>query len=54
MLNGREVTGKEILTLVYLREPIVEVWVDLSTHAVTKVLDMPEEIMYQGVPVAVY
>ena len=52
--EGAEATGKEILTSVYLREPIAEVWVDLSARTVIRVLDMPEEIKYQGVPVAVY
>ena len=52
--NGAEATGKEILTSVCMREPIAEVWVDLSASAIIKVLDMPEEIKYQGVPVAVY
>jgi len=54
MRDGMNVSGKEILTSVYLREPIAEVWVNLSAYAVIKVLDMPEEIKYQGVPVAVY
>jgi protein-S-isoprenylcysteine O-methyltransferase Ste14 len=54
MLDGKAAAGKKILTSVYVREPIAEVWVDLSTHTVIKALDMPEEIMYQGVPVAVY
>jgi len=54
MLNGKAVTGKDILSSVYLREPIAEVWVDFSTHNIVKILDMPEEIMYKGVPVAVY
>ena len=52
--GGAEATGKEILTSVYLREPIVEAWVDLSAHTVVRALDMPEEIKYQGIPVAVY
>ncbi len=54
MQDGMDATGKGILTSVYLREPIVEIWVDLSTHNIIKVLDMPEDIRYQGIPVAVY
>lgn len=54
MRDGVNVPGKGILTSVYLREPIAEVWVDLSTYTIIKVLDMPEEIKYQGVPVAIY
>ena len=52
--DGVNATGKEILTSVYLREPIVEVWVNLSTCAVIKILDMPEEIMFKGIPVSIY
>jgi protein-S-isoprenylcysteine O-methyltransferase Ste14 len=52
--GGAEATGKEILTSVYLREPVAEVWVDISAGAVTEVLDMLEEKKYQGIPVAVY
>lgn len=54
MRNGKEANGKEILTSVYMREPILEVWVDLSTNTVIKILEMPEEIMYKNIPVAVY
>ena len=46
--------GKEILTSVYLREPIVEVWINLSSNAVVKILDIPEEIMFKGIPVSVF
>lgn len=54
MRDGTDATGKEILMSVRLREPVVEVWVDLSARTVIKVLDMPEEIKYQGIPVAVF
>jgi protein-S-isoprenylcysteine O-methyltransferase Ste14 len=54
MRDGVKATGTDILTSVYLREPIVEVWVDLLSHTVTKVMDMPEEVKYQGIPVAVF
>jgi hypothetical protein len=46
--------GKDILQNVRLRQPILEVWVDLNTQTVTQVLDVPEDYMYQGIPVAVY
>ena len=46
--------GQEILTSVFLREPIAEVWIDLSTHVVIKALDMPYDVKYQGIPIAVY
>ena len=49
-----EAAGKEILTSVYLREPVAEVWINLSTNTVISVLEMPEEIKYEGIPVSVY
>ena len=52
--DGVTAVGKEILTSVYLREPIAEVWINLSANAVVKILDMPEEIMYKGIPVSVF
>lgn len=52
--DGTSAEGKDILKYVYLREPIIEVWVDLTSQTITKILDMPEEIMYEGVPVAIY
>ena len=54
MRNQADASGKEILTSVYLREPIAEVWIDLSTKTVTSVLDMPKNVKYQGIPVAVF
>ena len=54
MRSGVRAEGRNILLSVYLREPIVEVWIDLSLQTVIKILDMPEEIMYKGIPVAVY
>lgn len=51
---NQPVTGKKILTTVQKREPIIEVWVDISNQKVVQILEMPEHIMYQGVPVAVY
>ena len=52
--DGVTAAGKGILTSVYLREPIVEVWVNFSDRAVVKILDMPEEIMFRGIPVSVF
>ncbi len=52
--DGMGAVGKDILTAVFHLEPIAEVWVDLSTLTIIKVLNMPDEIKYQGVPVAVY
>lgn len=36
------------------REPIAEIWIDLKEQKVTGILNMPENIRYEGVPVAVY
>ena len=52
--DGVTATGKEILTSVYMREPLVEVWVNLSNQSVVKILDIPEEIMFKGIPVSIF
>lgn len=44
----------DLLTNVHSREPIAEIWIDLSKKQVTQVLDMPDNIRYEGVPVAIY
>ena len=44
----------KLLTNIYAREPIVEVWVNLSGGQITKILDMPNNIRYEGVPMAIY
>ncbi len=49
-----EVSGKEILSNVLEREPIVEVWVDLDENTVVQILEIPDDYKYQGIPVAVY
>jgi protein-S-isoprenylcysteine O-methyltransferase Ste14 len=46
-------TPKLFLNL-YKREPIAEIWINLTEQKVTKILDMPENIRYEGIPVAVY
>jgi len=52
--GDRNVAGKEILTNVLEREPLVEVWVDLSERSVIQILDIPEVYKYQNIPVAVF
>ena len=52
--NSNPVATTDLLTNVYTRKAIVEVWVDLSKQQVTKVLDMPENIRYEGVPTAIF
>lgn len=45
---------KDVLTNLDVRYGIVEVWVDLKSNTVTKVLPMPENIKYDGIPEALY
>lgn len=45
---------KNLLTKLYAREAIAEIWIDLSEQTVIKILDMPEKVRYEGIPVAVY
>lgn len=52
--SGTSAEGQELLNAAILREPVVEVWVDMSLGKVTAVMDMPENVRYQGVPVSVY
>lgn len=43
----------DLISNVYVRVPRAEVWIDLSRKEVTQVLDMPDEIRYEGNPVAI-
>lgn len=52
--DSADVSGKEILTQVLEREPLLEVWVDLEKHTVTQILEIPEDYKYHGIPVAIY
>ncbi len=52
--NNDIVAVENLLENLYAREAIVEIWIDLSEQTVTKILDMPENIRYEGVPVSVY
>lgn len=51
---GESASGKDILVNLLKREPVAEVWVDVSEKKVVKILEMPEEIMYENTPVALY
>jgi protein-S-isoprenylcysteine O-methyltransferase Ste14 len=51
--NNARSTG-EVLKNVHTREPIIEVWVNLPKETVTKILEMPEKIKYEGIPVSVW
>ncbi|MCL2201940.1 MAG: hypothetical protein FWB75_08235 [Oscillospiraceae bacterium] len=42
------------LTNVHTLDAIAEVWVDISEQRVTYIPDIPEEIKYDGVPVAIF
>lgn len=50
----KNVIGKDILTNVLKREPLIEVWIDLREQKVIQVLDIPDDYKYRGIPVAVY
>lgn len=52
--NDSFTSGKSILTQLHSRQPLLEVWVDTSTHQVTQILQMPDEIKYDGIPEAIY
>jgi len=52
--KGSSTSVKDILTNLDVRYGIVEVWVDLKSNTVTKVLPMPENIKYNGIPEAIY
>jgi hypothetical protein len=44
----------EVLRNVHSIEPIIEVWINLPEEAVTKILEIPERIRYEGIPVPVW
>jgi len=56
-VNLREsdaVLVSNLLTNVHNLEAIVEVWVNISEQRVTQILDIPEDIKYEGIPVAIF
>jgi len=52
--GNSEAIGKDILTSVVSRTPLLEVWVDLNEQIVVQTLDIPVDYKYKGLPVAVY
>ena len=52
--NGETVLNPYLLTKVHTREPIAEIRIDLSEGKVIEILDMPENVRYSGIPVAIY
>ncbi len=51
---GGNPAGRDILTSAQEREPLAEVWVDLTVRRVVRILEIPENYMYRGIPVPVY
>lgn len=49
-----EVTEKQILTNVLERKPLAEVWVDIERQTVERILNIPTDYKYRGIPVAIY
>lgn len=55
IIKGNNVVpSTNFLYNIYRREAIAEIWINFSEQKVTQILDMPENIRYEGVPVAVY
>lgn len=52
--RNSDASGTSIFTEILEREPLLEVWVDLEQHAVTQILDIPENYKYRGIPVAIF
>ncbi len=52
--SNADAKGIAIIENIQKREPILEVWVDLAEGKVVKILDMPAQIVYDQIPVAVY
>ena len=53
-VNLRDNNADLELTNIHSREFVIEVWVNLLEQSVTQILGRPEEIMYEGIPVALY
>ena len=54
-LRNNDITlSSNLLTNVHTLEAVVEVWVCLSEQRVIEILDIPEEIKYDGIPVAIF
>jgi hypothetical protein len=51
--TGREARGRGILLAATRRTPVAEVWVGPSGEVV-RILDPPDEIPYEGIPVPIY
>ena len=51
---NQDVRGKDIISNVAKREPLVEVWIDVAERKVVKIQEIPDKIMYENIPVAIY
>lgn len=54
MRSKADVKGKQIIQNLKSRKILAEVWVNIEEGKVVKVLDMPDNIMYEDIPVAIY
>lgn len=52
--GNKEAGGKAIISSVAKREPLLEVWINVTEKKVVKILKMPEKIRYENIPVAIY
>ena len=52
--NSENTSTANLLTNVHTLEAAIEVWVDISEQRVTQILNVPEEIKYDGIPVAIF
>lgn len=52
--SDKAVIGKDIITNVSERIPLIEVWVNVEENKVIKVEEITKDIMYKNTPVAIY
>jgi len=52
--NSDAASVSTLLTNVHTLDAVAEVWVSLSERRVIQILDIPEEIKYEGIPVAIF
>jgi len=52
--TGRDGEGKEFLINIANRTPVFEVWLDLGQRNVITILDPPERVMNENIPVPIY
>lgn len=52
--SDKAVIGKDIITNVSERIPLIEVWVNVEENKVIKIEEITKDIMYKNTPVAIY